>query len=234
MQREVALIFIYSAIVSTLVPLLCFFIYRKDQPRQNVILSISLAISFAFDLVGWALAKIYHENAVSNNLYFMVAFPAIMWFYHETLVNKTLKIIIRIFTTIFLILAVSSALHQGLHVLNFSTMTLSSILISITSFFFVADLRLMDDAAFSRNPFHQTNILLNTSLAAYYFVTILVFALTDYVYSTFQVEDARYVWASHNVIHIMKNFGIAASFYLAAKQSRMLSNAQKSSSTITV
>jgi hypothetical protein len=228
MTKEVAISFVYASIVSPLVPLVCLFVYRKSQPRQNLILAISLGISLLFDVIGYTLAVIYRENAISNNLYFIIAFPAIMWFYHETLVKATLKMIIRVFTVVFLVLALISAIDQGLYVLNFNTMTLSSILVSITSFFFVADLKLMNDSDFSSNPFHETNIIVNTSLATYYFVTIVVFALTDYIDDHFSPEDARYMWVTHNAVHILKNLGLAFAFYIAAKRSEALVSDKKS------
>lgn len=227
MTLEVSLRISYAAIASTVIPLACLIIYRKRQPRQNMILAISLCISFAFDLIGWTLAVIYRTNVLSNNLFFIVGFPAIMWFYHETLVKRTLKILVRIFTIAFLILALIFALDQGLNVLNYNTMTLSSILITITSFFFVVDLKLMDDSNFLKNPFHETNILLNTSLATYYFVALVVFVLSNYVFYNHSPEDARNLWALHKAGHILKNIGIAVAFYLTAKRSRELTKFQK-------
>lgn len=218
MTHKQALWISYCSVASTLVPLVCLIIYRKGQPRQNLILAVSLALSLIFDLIGIASARIYKTSVLSNNLYFIVAFPAIMWFYHETLVKPILKITIRVFTILFLVLALISALDQGLNVLNYNTMTLSSILITITSFFFVADLNLMNAEDFAKNPFHKTNIILNTSLTIYYLATIIIFALSDYIYSNLSTEDTRFVWVSHNGTHVLKNVGIAIAFYLSAKR----------------
>jgi hypothetical protein len=215
-----------ASIISTLIPLLYLFIYRKRQPRQHLILALPLCISFIFDVIGWILAHNHTPNAISNNLYFIVSFPAIMWFYHETLIKRSLKISVRIFTIVFLVLALIFALDQGLHVLNSNTMTLSSILITITSFFFVADLNLMDESSFAKNRFHETNIILNTSLALYYFATIVVFAIADYIFSNLSADDGRLFWSFHNAIHILKNCGIAVAFYLSAKRSYELTNSK--------
>jgi hypothetical protein len=193
-------------------------------------LSISLFISFIFDLIGWSLVEWFDpwSTVTSNNLYFIIAFPAIMLFYHETLLTRSLKIFVRFFTVIFLVTALFSVLDQGLNVQNTYAMILSSILITITSLLFVADLNLMDPAQFAKNPFHETNIILNTSLAVYYFATIIIFAVTDYVHSHVALEDALWVWASHNTTHILKNAGVAVAFYLSAKRSLALVDVQKS------
>jgi hypothetical protein len=212
----------WSSMFSPLVPLVCLLIYRKSQPRQNLILAISLCISFTFDMIGSSLARNHMNNSLSNNLYFIFAFPAIMWFYHETLVKRSLKILVRVFTVGFLLLALIFALDQGLNVLNYNTMILSSILISITSFFFVGDLNLMDERNFTKGRFHETNIILNTSLALYYFFTIILFSLTDYVFTHLTAEDAIFFWGFHNALHVLKNVGVTVAFYLSAKRSRIL------------
>lgn len=222
MTREVFRWITFAAGISTLIPLVCLIIYRKKQPRQNLILGVSLIISFTFDAIGWTLMYNLKPTALSNNLYYIVALPAIMWFYHETLIKPSLKILVRIFSIGFLVLAVIFALQQGLNVLNYNTMMLASFLISLTSFFFVGDLNLMDAANFAKNQFHTTNIILNTSLALYYFATIFLFAVTDYIFSHFTPEDARIFWTFHNAIHVMKNGGIAVAFYLSAKRSYAL------------
>lgn len=158
----------------------------------------------------------------------MIAFPAIMWFYHETLIKRPLKIVIRIFTVIFLAAALIFAIQQGLNVPNYNTMTLSSILITVASFFFVADLNLMDESQFMNNPFHETNIILNTSLALYYFTTIIMFAISDYVFSQTTVEGARFFWACHNTLNVLKNVGVTVAFYLTAKRIHALPKLESS------
>jgi hypothetical protein len=228
MTKEVYDWIVIASVISPLVPLICLLLYQKRQPKQNLILAISIFISLSFDVIGWTLSYYKKPNSISINLYFIIAFPAIMWFFHETLVKRSLKIIVRIFTIGFLVLSLIFALQQGMNVLNYNTMTLSSILVTVTSFFFVADLNLMDESNFLNNRFHQTNIILNTSLALYYFITIIMFAVSDYVFSHTTPEDGRLFWASHNTLNILKNVGIAVAFYLSAKRIHALTDFQKS------
>jgi hypothetical protein len=218
MTQDVFTWFSRTSTFSTLVPLIVLLIYWKNQPRQNLILAISLCISVVFDLIGSAVAATHTSNILYLNLYFIVAFPAIMLFYHETLIKKSLKILVRIFTIVFLTCAIVFAFQQGLKIVNNNTWTLSSALITITSFLFVGDLNFMDDSNFTKNPFHQTNIILNTSLALYYFVTIVIFAATGYIFSNLSKEDIFYFWSFHNVAHVLKNIGVAVAFYLSAKR----------------
>ena len=224
MTREVFRWVALTAAATTLVPLFCFSISWKRQPKHHLILAISLVISFVFDVIGSTLA--YHQitNVLPHNLYHIIAFPAIMWFYHETLINRSFKILVRIFIVGFLIIALVFAFDQGLNVLNHTTWTISSILTMIVSLLFVADLSLMSKSNFETNQFHQTNIILNTSLAIYYFVTIVWFSLSDYVFSNFSYEDVRYFWSFHNLAHGLKNIGIAVAFYLCTKRSNSLNN----------
>lgn len=222
MTREVFRWVALIATASTLIPLVCLFIHWKRQPKHHLILAVSLVVSFVFDVIGSALAFHQITNVFPHNLYRIIAFPAIMWFYHETLIKRSFKILVRIFTAGFLILAAIFAFDQGLNVVNHNTWTLSSILTTITSFLFVADLNLMSEANFEKNRFHQTNILLNTSLAIYYSITIVWFALSDYVFSHFSYEDVRYFWSFHNAVHVLKNIGIGVAFYLCAKRTHQI------------
>jgi hypothetical protein len=220
MTTEVYHWIVNASSVSALIPLAFLLIFWTRQPKQNRILAISLLISFIFDSISWTLMTWYtpRTTVLTNNLYFIIAFPAIMWFYHETLSRRFLKILVRIFMVSFLLLALVFALDQGLTVWNSNTMTLSSILITITSFFFVADLNLMDQSNFLKNRFHETNILLNTSLALYYFSTIVMFAVSGYVFSHTTPEGGRFFWSCHNGLNILKNIGLAFAFYLSAKR----------------
>lgn len=223
MSPEVYQWVVNASSVSTLLPLVCLLVFLKRQPKQNLILAVSLSISFLFDVIGWSLARWYGLKAtvLSNNLYFIIAFPAIMWFYHETVTKRPLKIIIRVFTIGFLALALIFGLEQGLaEANNTNTWALSSILITLTSFFFVADLNLMDDSNFLKSRFHESNIILNTSLALYYFITIIMFSISQYVFTHTAPEGVRLFWACHNALNVLKNAGIAVAFYLSAKSTQ--------------
>jgi hypothetical protein len=228
MTKEVYDWIVVASVVSPLIPLLCLFIYRKRQPKQNLILAVSIFISLAFDVIAWTLRYNKTPNNICINLYFIVALPAIMWFYHETLIKRSLRFVVRIFTIAFLVLAFIFAFNQGMDVLNYNTWTLSSILITVTSFFFVADLNLMDESNFLNNRFHETNIILNTSLALYYFITVVMFAVSDYVFSHTTPEGGRFFWACHNSLNLLKNGGVTVAFYLSAKRSHELPTFQKS------
>lgn len=218
-----------ASVLSTLIPLIPLVIYWRLQPKQNLILGLSLCLSFTFDIIGWTLGFYFGKSSwVANNLYCILCLPAIMWFYYVTMSKRTLKIVICIFTFTFLTLALILALREGLQVPNYFTMTLSSILITTTSFFFVGDLKLMDTSHFAKHQFHQTNILINTSLAFYYFITIILFAFTDYIFATTSPDDGRLFWSFHNAMHVLKNVGITLAFYLTAKASITFANTQNS------
>ena len=133
----------------------------------------------------------------------------------------------RIFTIGFFVLALIFAIDRGLYNTNFNTWMLSSILMSVTSLFFVADLNLMDQSTFTKNPFHESNILVNTSLALYYFVTVVVFALSDYVVTHTTLEGFLQFWNFHNTIHVLKNVGLTVAFYLCAKRFDSLMESQQ-------
>lgn len=220
MTREVFLWIVNVSILSPLIPLICLLIYRRRQPRQNRILAISVCISFVFDVTGWAVAQYKIPNSFIINLYFIVAFPAIMWFYHETLIKRSLKMTVRIFCAFFFLLALIIVLQNGIRTPEYTIWMASSILITISSFFFVVDLHLMDFNNFLNNPFHKTNILINTSLALYYFITTVMFAVSDYVFAHTSREGGFAFWACHNGLNILKHIGIAAAFVMSAKISR--------------
>jgi hypothetical protein len=213
-----------ASILSTIFPLVCLLIFWKGQPRQNRILAISLCISLTADVIARILGSHGINNLPAINLYCIFAFPAIMSFYHETLHKRSLKIIARIFTAVFLTLAIIFALGQGLNVMNTNTWTLSSVLITITSLFFVGDLNLMEERTFANNRYHHTNIILNTSLAFYYLVTTIMFAMADYVHTRLSSDDFYYFWDFHNVAHILKNTGLTVAFYLSFKRSGALTD----------
>lgn len=233
MNHEVYSWIRYASILSTPIALLVLCVLWKRQPRQNRILAVSLFISLLFDLIGWSLVRGINPKStiISNNIYFILALPAIMIFYHEVLGRRSLKLLVRIFTVIFLLATLISILDQGLNVPNTYSMTMSSILVTITSILFVADLKLMDPADFAKNPFHHTNIIVNTSLAIYYFATIIIFAASDYIYLHLTIGDSLYVWASHNATHVLKNAGLAIAFYSSAKSELPATRLQKVATT---
>ncbi len=205
-----------ASTLSIVIPLIAFVIKRHGQPRQNRLLVLSLYLSLIFDIIGFILSYQHKHTALAFNLYYFLAFPLIMLFYHETLSQRFMKILIRVFMGIFVLLAVIFGLKQGLLVNNYNTWTFSSVLITITSFFFVWDLSLMDHSNFTNNKFHLPNMVLNTSLAFYYFAATVFFLMSDYIFSHFSDDDIRYFWSFHNGVHILKNFGIAIAIVLSA------------------
>ncbi|HEY0652173.1 MAG TPA: hypothetical protein VGD65_03555 [Chryseosolibacter sp.] len=219
MTREVFAWIVKASVISPLIPLILLFFYRNAQPKQNLILGVSILLSLVFDVTAWTLAQEQISNNLIINLYFIFAFPAIMWFYHETLIKRSLKVLTRIFTIAFLVVAVIFAVNEGMDTLSFKTWMVSSILITVTSFFFVADLNLMDASSFLNNPYHKTNIFINTSLALYYFITTVMFAVSDYVFAHSTREGGFAFWACHNMLNVMKNIGLAVAFYMSAKAS---------------
>lgn len=218
MTKELYDWIVIASTLSPLAPLTLLLIDWKGQPQQNRILAISIFISLAFDVIAWTMKNYYHRpNGLAINLYFIVAFPAIMWFYYETLIKKSLKNITRIFSLVFFVSATWLGFTVGLRVQNHELFMLSSILISITSLLFIRDLNIMNPSDFLKNQFHLTNIILNTSLALYYFATMIMFAISDYVFANASVEGSRLFWALHNALNIGKHVGIAVAFYLSTK-----------------
>lgn len=218
----------YASVVSPLLPLLFLSTFWKKQPRQNRILIISLLLSLVADVISSVLGAHGIQNLFVLNMYCILALPATMLFYQETLVKRELRILTHIFTIVFLIVALFLALDQGLIVANHNTWTLSSVLLAIASLLFVGDLNLMDETTFTKNRFHQTNILLNTSLAFYHIMTTIVFLSADYVFTHVSPEDFNLFWGSQNVAHILKNIGFAVAFYLSSKRYGAWMDQQKS------
>ncbi|HEY0739919.1 MAG TPA: hypothetical protein VGD40_00605 [Chryseosolibacter sp.] len=214
-------LFRWVVIISTLspvVPLVCLSKSWNRQPRQNLILALSILISLIFDATSWVIVTFYHRpNSLLNNLYFFLSFPVVMWFYHEILVRKSLKNATRIFTVIVFVLGMILFLRSGMNVMHHGLFLIASILISISSLLFIRDLNLMTASDFFTNKFHKTNIILNTSLALYSFTAVIVFSVSDYVYENASREGFRFFWAFHNALNILKNIGIAIAFYLSAK-----------------
>lgn len=219
MTKEVYGLIGNASILSPLIPLILLLYFWKRQPIQNVILALSIFISLTFDVINSILYYNHIPNHFSINLYFIVAFPAIMWFYHETLIKKSLKKVTKVLTVIFFVFALIFIYKSGLNVLNHSIFLTSSIIISVTSLLFLRDLNLMNASDFLKNKYHQTNILLNCSLAVYYFATVIIFSTSDYVFANASAEGFRLFWGFHNLLNISKNIGISIAFYRSAKRS---------------
>jgi hypothetical protein len=213
------------AIASTLVPATVFLWQFKHQPNYNSLIFCLLIVSLISDLSSWILSQNGLSSIFIVNAYSIIAFVLLNLFYHQILFIKRARIVQYITGAIFLISMVWFGTETGFSKPSNYTWAISSAgfaLYSFLYFYFIPLMiveRYLDLHLFS-------NVVLNISLCLYFVTSIILFFFMDFVFANQTIEEARAFWSIHNIINILKNFGIALAFFLSGKRKPYISLTQ--------
>lgn len=202
----------YSSIFSVGYPLVLYLKRIKKHPMQNHLLGGLIILSAAFDVA----TGILYEAAITNipliNLYYLVFFGAMSWYYFEIHFKDHESKIWRIGNMLY-ILAWLIALIQckGLLVYQSWIWVFSSgILMVFTSLYgryTITHIRV-------QNPYLKGTLWIGLATFCYSCVNLGLFTVGSYVLTQMDYKVSMAFWSIHNVNNLIKNvlfaFGLAS------------------------
>lgn len=209
-------IFILS-VVSTLVPLVVFFLRWNRQSIHYRIIVALLAFSFISDLTirFWSINDV--PSSVLTNLYTVVEFILISVFCYKILFQNKARLFLYFGSVTFLVSLVVLGVVKGFLFPNNYLWSISSFILGTYSILYFCFIPFMIiERYFDKHLF--SNIILTSSLCLYCFASVILFIFMDFVFANLTADQAKGFWSIYNIINVLKNVGITLAFFLSGKR----------------
>jgi hypothetical protein len=163
------------------------------------------------------LVSLYTGSAILFNVFELLQFLLLTWFFYELLYKKRHKFLAAIGVGVYLAIFIFSFLNYGLHV-NYSDLwAIGALIILIHTLFYILDIpHMIIERYLDMNL--MSNLIFNASIFIYCLVALIVFVLYGSVSKTENFEAFKEFWAIHNAFNIVKNIGFAFAFFYTGKR----------------
>lgn len=208
------LILIYISRFSVLIPLVLL-LRGKVNVGDNMlkVLGLLLFISAFSDLICYIMFKMNIPNMAIINLYFIIQFLLLSYFYGQILNNRKL-----VYTILFLFLVfvvINTLFFQPFTEFQSWSDGLQSIILLVYAVNY--NLRLL------RNPPQDESLTsftlwINMGVMFYFGLNLYLFFITHYVFENESTEIAMISWSFHNFFNIVKNILFATGIYYAGRR----------------
>lgn len=202
--------------ISVLVPLVFYLSRARHASRPIHIIGILTIISGLCDVIGMIMFSRGVPTAVLFNVYYMVLFLLLTWFYYRILFVNTRRIMIWIGLAIYLL----SFILVTLYVQNFMQyqtlmwLITAIIMIVYSIGYFFYSLTTINSSGF----FGYSLIWINVGVMIYFCLSLFLFLMGNYVLTKLDPETSALIWSSHNINNILKNVFFAIGIFFFRKR----------------
>jgi uncharacterized membrane protein YwzB len=209
----------YISIFSVVIPLLFYFFRIKSLPKVGHIAGVVVIFYALSEVIFTTLVSKKISTAPASNIYFLLHFALLNWFYYELFIKKNHNGNYRILLITGIVLYVAcfiiTLFKLGFFQYHGLLRALGGMIIITYSAAFLYYLLT------ANIPLH-----LQASDGAFWFVGGIVFHLSvtigiyitfQYVFTNAETDLLRDVWSIHNVCNVIKNMAFAAGFYHMGK-----------------
>lgn len=203
----------WASHLSVLIPLAVYLPRLTRSPQQNHIVAALIIVSGVTDTI-----SLYTGSSLLFNLYEIIAFVLITWFFYVLVYKKKSELVALISIGVFASVLIYSTIQYGFD-RNFSGLWVTSAIITlIHSTVYVFNIpRMVIDRYFDNNLL--SNMIFTASMFAFFFVAMIVYFLFDPVSKVEDDNSLKAFWSIHNAFNILKNLGFALAFYYTGKRS---------------
>jgi hypothetical protein len=212
MYAEVIEFIRWSANLSGIIPLIFYFRSIAHFPKQNHLVAALIVLSGCTDALGLLI-----RTAVIPNVFEILQFMLITWFYFELVYKKKSEPVALICIGIYMAVAIYSVLTKGFEQ-NYTGLWCTGAFITLvhTVFYAFNVPRMVIERYFDSNLL--SNMIFNCVIFGYSFVTLFMFFLLDYTARNQDIESFNTFWSIHNAFATIKNLGFALAFYYTGKR----------------
>ncbi|HET9058048.1 MAG TPA: hypothetical protein VFN30_14480 [Chitinophagaceae bacterium] len=177
-------------------------------------LGLLLVISATADLINYILAKMHVPTIIVANSYFILQFLLLSYIFSLLLSNRKL---------IYNATALYSALYLFFFVMGFEHFNdfqsrLRAIEDVVLLIYCVLYYRQLLKTLPAENIWHYAPFWITTAALYYFGLNLLLFIITNYVFTNLPTDAAMTVWGFHNFNNIVKNILFAVGIYYAGKK----------------
>lgn len=211
--------------VSLLLPLFFYLRSRHSTTRPIHIIGLLVIVSGLSDMAGYVLMLQQQSTIVLFNLYYMVLFGLLTWFYYRVLFAPTGRVWAWLgsgfYVLAFIAITAFAQPFSQYQTLLWLVTAVIMIIYSVAYFFYSLS------GAGSSGYFASGNIWINIGVMIYFVMNLYLFVMGDYVLTQLDAETSALIWSSHNLNNILKNTLFAIGFFFAGTQRQNRNSAVK-------
>jgi hypothetical protein len=209
----------YTSISSIVIPLLFYFFRIKPLPKVGHIAGV-IVIFYALSEGIFAALFIWKMNSVMvSNIYFLLHFFLLNWFYYELFIKKNrngnYRILLISGIVVYAVCFIGTLFKLGIFQYHGLLRALGGLIIITYS---VAFLYYLLTANIPLHPqLFDGSFWFVGGIVFHLSVTIGIYITFQYVFTNAENDLLRDVWSIHNVCNVIKNMAFAAGFYHMGK-----------------
>jgi len=200
--------------LSIIAPLVLYFSKFKIASKPAHIIGALLIVSGLCDLVGFILMKGKHSTATVFNLYYVLTFILLSWYYYESIFKKRYKTVLLAGSVVYFVcFMLITFTMQDIFQHQSRVWILDSIILMIYALIYGAYLH-------TKTPYvdDQGAVCFNAAIFFYFTWNIGIFILSAYLFDRLDPTSTLAVWSVHNISNIAKNIFMAVGFYIIEKR----------------
>jgi hypothetical protein len=198
---------------SVIFPLVAYLFKARYASRRIHIIGVLCILSAVCDLIGFFIFREHKSTAHLFNVYYILLFFLLTWFYYEIVFIRSRRLMIWIGLAVY----IQSFILITIYVQPFSEyQTLLWVIIGIIMIVYSIEFFLyLMSARPSVNLLNYTTMWINSGILMYFSFNLFLFIISNYVFTHLDQEVSTVVWSFHNVNNIIKNllFGIGIAMH---------------------
>lgn len=203
----------YVSVVVPLVPVFVYFLTLKSLPFSLQPIGLLSCISALCNIAGYLFIHHMHYNAIIINIYFLLEFCILSYFYYQTYFNtKNRKVFWIAFISILLGTLIITASVQGIFVNQSYLWVLMKIALIIFSMLYRKPI-------ISIAELHHVKSLnwINSGIMSNSLISLLPNSLTDEIYWELGRELGKFIWGFSNLGCILQFISFSIGMYYSSK-----------------
>jgi hypothetical protein len=208
----------YASIFSIAIPLLFYLFRIKSLSKSSHAIGILVIISAVLDATGAFLFMKGISSTLVSNIYGLLLFFLLCWFYYELFVKKSnghnYKIIFFLGIVLYVVCLIITLSGQSIFQYQGLLRSFSGIIIivySVAFFFYLFEVEPIAPLQLRRSLWFVCGTMF------YFVASIGVFVVFRYILANTESSILKTIWSIHNVANIVKNISFAIGFYYTAK-----------------
>ncbi|HEY0655854.1 MAG TPA: hypothetical protein VGD65_22115 [Chryseosolibacter sp.] len=200
-SQSIADIIRVASIFSVAFPLILYLFRVKNLSRSGHVMGAIIVVSAISDTIAYFVATAGMSTAIIFNVYFIIFFLLLSWFYSEVLQTASGRRIVQwglgIFVLAEIVITIFIQPFNGFQTLMWTTGGAIGIIFSISYFISVFS---------ATRPMNDFGLLwINSGILFYFSFNLFLFIMSSYVFTRFEPEVGIIFWSFHNVNNIIKN-----------------------------
>lgn len=216
MLKQLANIMSYVSVLSALVPIMTFLIYRSNY-KIAVITLILVMFSFTSDISNEYFVRTGNQGFGVINTYFIIQFGILSLIYHQ-LLNKT-PLVRTLFIIYSILMLVDIFAFKSFN--EFQNWIRLFECLSLMLYSYNSYTTTQGDSGKDSNQ-HYLIVWINLAVLFYSISNLYLFFLGNYIFKELFREDAMVIWGFHSINNIVKNIFFAIALFEAGRRTRII------------